>query len=49
MQESVFISPFDCVAEIKYLREILDIPHEVKLGLMDKIENEEELKSIFKL
>lgn len=47
MQESVWISPFDLTNEIKYLRELLDIPHAVKLAQMDYLENSEELKQIF--
>lgn len=49
MQESVWISPFDIALEIKYIREILDIPHSVKLALVEQIENHEELKSWFDL
>lgn len=48
-QKSVWISPYDCDLEVKYIREVLDIPHEIKTGLMIKIENEEELKGIFGL
>lgn len=49
MQKSVWICPFDCEAEVKYLREILEIPSEVKWALLEKIENEKELKDIFGL
>ena len=49
MQESVFVSPYDISGEVKYLREILEIPHGVKLGVLQKIEDEEELKEIFSL
>lgn len=49
MQESVFVSPYDISGEVKYLREILEIPHGVKLGVLKEIENEEELKEIFDL
>lgn len=49
IQESVFIHPFACEKEIQYLREILNVPHAVKMGLLEKIENEEELKRIFKI
>ncbi len=47
MQESVFVSPYDVSGEVKYLREILDVPHAVKIGVLETIENEEELKEIF--
>lgn len=49
MQESVFISPFDVVDEVKYLREVLEIPQGVKMGVLEWIENAEELKQIFGL
>lgn len=49
MQESVFVSPFDVVDEVKYLREVLEIPHGVKMGVLEWIENDEELKEIFGL
>ena len=49
MQESVWVSPYPCEEEVAYIREVLDIPHEVKLGLLERIENEADLKKIFKL
>ena len=49
MQESVWVSPYDIEKEIKYVREILGIPDEVKIGIMEKIENEEDLKEWFEL
>lgn len=49
MQESVFVSPFDVADEIKYLREVLEIPNGVKIGVLEWIENAEELKEIFGL
>lgn len=49
MQESVFVSPFDVANEIKYLREVLEIPHGVKMGVLEWVENAEELKEIFEL
>jgi phenylacetic acid degradation operon negative regulatory protein len=49
MQKSVWISPYDCQNELKYIREVLDIPHGVKLGVLGEIENEEELKKWFDL
>jgi DNA-binding transcriptional regulator PaaX len=47
MQDSVYVSPFDVLAEVKYIREILEIPHVVKLAEMSFIENEEELRLAF--
>lgn len=49
MQKSVWVCPYDCEEEVKYLREALNVPHEVKLGVLEKVENENELKKIFGL
>ena len=49
MQESVFVSPYDIFDQVAYLREVLDIPHGVKLATLSWIENEDELKQIFEL
>ncbi|MEK7155220.1 MAG: CRISPR-associated endonuclease Cas2 [Patescibacteria group bacterium] len=49
MQESVWVGPYPCEEEAAYIREVLDIPHGVKLGLLEKIENEADLKKIFNL
>lgn len=48
MQDSVFIHPFPCDKEIKFLREVLNVPHEVKIGTLDTVDNAEDLKIIFK-
>ncbi len=47
MQESVWVSPYDVSGEVKYLREVLDIPNNVKLAEVSSLENSEELKEIF--
>ncbi len=47
MQKSVFVHPFPCDKEIKFVREIIGVPHEVKLGILERVENEDELKRIF--
>ncbi len=49
MQESVWVSPYDVFDQVKYLREVLDVPHGVKLAELDWIENESELKEIFEI
>lgn len=49
MQESVWVSPYKVEDEVKYLREVLEIPHCVKLGILKEIENEKELKEWFGL
>lgn len=48
MQDSVFIHPFPCEKEIKFIREVLQIPHEVKVATIEKIDNADDLKKIFK-
>jgi CRISPR-associated endonuclease Cas2 len=48
-QESVFISPFDITDQVKYLREVLEIPNSIKIARLEGVENEEELKEIFDL
>lgn len=47
MQESVFVYPYPCEKEIKFLREVLKIPHWVKIIRADRIENDEDLRRIF--
>jgi DNA-binding transcriptional regulator PaaX len=49
IQDSVYISPFDVFREVRYLREVMDIPHVVKLVEVSYLENEEDLKGIFGL
>lgn len=48
-QDSVFIYPYPCEKEIQYLREVLQIPHTIKLIRADRIENDKQLREIFKL
>ena len=49
MQKSVYVCPFDCENEVKYLREVLDVPHGVKMGVLEKVENDEDLRKMFGL
>jgi DNA-binding transcriptional regulator PaaX len=49
MQESVWIGPYDVRDEVKYLREVLEIPHNVKMGLLLEVENSDDLKKWFGL
>lgn len=49
MQWSVYVHPFPCEKEIKFLREVLGVPHGVKLVTAEKIENDAELRKIFAL
>ena len=49
MQESVWVSPYNIFNQVKYLREVLDIPHGVKMAELNWIENEVDLKEIFEI
>lgn len=49
MQESVYVYPYPCEKEIKFLREVLEIPHDVKLIRADRIENDEDLRGVFEV
>ena len=49
MQKSVYISPYPCEREIKYLREVYGIPHFVKLASIDSLENSADLERFFHL
>ncbi len=49
LQRSVFIYPYPCRKEIEFIREVIGVPHGVKLVTAEEIENGEELKVIFKL
>ncbi len=48
-QESVFIYPYPCEKEVQYLREVLNVPHSIKLIRADRIENDKQLRQIFSL
>lgn len=47
-QESVFVYPYDCVKELKFIREVLNIANFVKIGVLQNVENDEDLRKIFK-
>ena len=49
MQKSVYVYPYPCSKEIQFLREILKVPHEVKLATIEHLENDEDLREIFQL
>jgi len=46
-QKSVWVSPYDCEQEVRYIREILNIPHGVKLAVVEQLENDEDLREWF--
>ena len=48
-QESVWVYPYDCEDKLKHIREVLDIPHTVKLAVVEKLENDEDLREWFGL
>ena len=47
MQESVFVSPFNVFDQVRYVREVLEIPNRVKLAESFWVENQDELRQIF--
>lgn len=47
LQESVFVFPYDCTEEIKYLRELFDLKSQVKYIIAETIEAEIDLVSEF--
>lgn len=49
MQKSVYVFPYPCSKEIMFLREVYGIPHSVKLAIVERLENDEDLKKIFGL
>lgn len=49
MQKSLYIIPYDISHEIKYLREVFGVPHQIKYGVLEFIENSAELKLLFGL
>ncbi len=49
MQKSVYIYPYPCEKEVKFLREIFNIPHSVKLAKVERLENDLDLRKFFRL
>ena len=49
MQKSVYVYPYPCRKENQFLREILQVPHEVKLATVIRLENDEDLREVFGL
>jgi len=49
MQKSVYVYPYPCRKEIQFLREVYEVPHSVKLAVVEKMENDDDLKRIFHL
>ena len=49
MQRSVYVCPYPCEKEIKFLREVWEMPHNVKLATVERIENDGDLRRHFRL
>ena len=49
MQKSVYVNPFPCAKQIKFLREVYEIPDSVKLAVIEHLENDEDLRKFFRL
>ena len=49
LQESVYISPYPCFSEIEFLRELYGVSFTVSYLLVDRIEDDELLRSHFEL
>lgn len=49
LQESVYVSPYRCFDEIEFLRELYGVAFTVQYMLVDKIENDELLRSRFEI
>ena len=49
MQKSVWVYPYPLEKEIKFLREVLEVPHGVKLVTAEIIENDKDLRDWFDL
>jgi len=49
MQKSVWVYPHPLDKEVRFLREVLGVPHVVKLITAESVENDEELREMFDL
>jgi len=49
LQDSLFIYPYDCEKEIKAIIDLFKLQKYVRLGILEDIDNNEELKKKFKL
>ena len=49
LQESVYVSPYPCFREIEFLRELYGVAVKVRYLLVEKLEDDEEIKSYFSL
>ena len=49
MQKSVYVHPFPCTKQIRFLREVYEMPHDVKLAVIEHLENDDDLRHFFRL
>jgi len=49
LQDSLFIYPYDCEKEIKAIIDLFKLQKYVRFGVLEDIDNNEELKKKFKL
>lgn len=49
LQESIFITPIDCIKEMKLLVDFFELEKYVRFGILESVDNEEYLKKLFKL
>lgn len=49
IQRSVFVCPYSCEEEVKFLREVVDVPHGVKFMQVEKMDNDEDLQILFEV
>lgn len=49
LQKSVFVFPYRCEDEIDFVIEFFDLRRYVRVGLLEKIDNEPHLKKVFRL
>ncbi len=49
LQRSVYLYPYPCNQEIAFLREVIGVPHAVKLVTAEEVENDDELRVVFGL
>ena len=49
LQKSVFVFPYECKNEIEFLREFFGIRKHVRYGVLESIDNDFQLRKIFKL
>lgn len=48
-QKSVFVFPYDCENEIEFVVEFFNLRRYVRFGVLERLDNELDLKKIFKL